>query len=73
MTERQPGRLATAETAGAAEPHEPGAADSAAPTMSAAADDRPPTYDGVERRARPRRIDCSPDAPRAGGWGGRHR
>ena len=65
MTERQPGRPASVET--------DVPADSAAPTMSAAADDRPPTYDGVERRARPRRIDCSPDAPRAGGWGGRHR
>lgn len=72
MTERQPGRPA-GETAGTAEPHEPGAGALSSQTMSAAADDRPPTYAGVERRAHPRRIDCSPDAPRAVGWGGRHR
>jgi hypothetical protein len=27
----------------------------------------------ADRRGYGRRIDCSPDAPRAGSWGGRHR
>jgi hypothetical protein len=72
MTERQPGWTAPGETPRNAEPHEPGPAADPAPTMRAA-EHRAPTYDGVERRAQPRCIDCSPQAERAGSWGGRHR